>query len=250
MGTDISHGHIWEELTGELEKQQKFMEMLVRSLTGDYRSRGGEIYCARGCSGCCNLVVNCTLTEAVTIAATLDERQSSLVDAYVARLRELLAGAAELKDYLRIHRHSSGGCPLLERDGSCGVYAVRPLSCRALLATMESRWCSADFAELTPAEKQSFVEGLDREVVAFPMHYLAASQGAGIGLEQQVSRRLGETFGFSAYGNMPVMVHLVMRHDLARVAIAGRRAVLDLLAGVGLDNPLLLQLEEALRRDR
>jgi Fe-S-cluster containining protein len=244
MGTDIGHGRIWEELTGELEKQQTFMEMLTRSLAGDYRAKGGEIYCARGCSGCCTLVVNCTLTEAVTVAATLDERQFSRIDAYVVRLRELLAGVVELKEYLHLHRRSSGGCPLLEGDGSCGVYGARPLSCRALLATMESRWCGADFAELTQAEKQVFVESLDREAVAFPMHYLAASRDAGTGLEHQASRRMGEVLGFSIYGNMPVLVHLVKHHDLARVALAGRSAVAALLAEKGLDNPLLLQLTE------
>lgn len=244
MNIDHGHDRDWEKLAAELEKQQQFMEMLTRSLSGDYRSRGGEIYCARGCSGCCNLVVNCTLTEAVKVAAVLDVGQLSRVDAYVTRLQGLLAGVVELKDYLRIHRRSSGGCPLLDREGSCGVYAVRPLSCRALLSTMDSRWCGVDFSELTQAEKQAFVAGLDRESVAFPMHYLAASRDAGAGLEQQASRRMGELLGFSIYGNMPVLLHLITRHELARVALAGRSAVTGLLAATGLDNPLLLHIEE------
>ncbi len=235
--------HLWEKLTAELASQQQFMEMLTRSLASDYRSRGGDIFCARGCSGCCTLVVNCTLTEAVAIAATLDEGQSSGVDDYVARLRELLADAGDLKGYLRMHRHSSGGCPLLQGDGACGIYAVRPLSCRALLSTRESRWCSADFAALAPDEKRAFVESLDREVVSFPMHYLAASRDAATGLENRLSSRMAEAFGFPVYGNMPVLVHLVKRYDLARVVSAGRGAVAELLGRVGLDNPLLLQLD-------
>lgn len=237
------HDRIWRELNGELEKRQQFMEMLSRSLTADYLSRGGTIYCARGCSGCCNLVVNCTLTEAVTVASGLDVGQSARVDDYVERLRGLLAGVGDLKEYLRIHRRSSGGCPLLEGDGACGIYESRPLSCRALLSTMESRWCSVDFASLSPEEKRVFVEGLDREAAAFPIHYLAASRDAGAGLENRLSVCMAETFGFSIYGNMPVLVHLVKRHDLALVVSAGRGAVEELLAAVGLDNPLLLQLE-------
>lgn len=240
---DIHHGRDWDRLTSELEQQQHFMEMLTRSLSGDYRSRGGEIYCSRGCNGCCNLVVNCTLTEAVKVAATLDERQFVRVGDYVNRLKELLTGVSELKEYLRLHRRSSGGCPLLEQDGSCGVYAVRPLSCRALLSTMDSRWCGVDFSELTEAEKQAFVERLDRGSVAFPMHYLASSRDAGVGMEQQAFRRMGELLGFSLYGNMPVLVHLVKHHDLAQVAIFGRSTVADLLVSTGLDNPLLLQVE-------
>lgn len=239
----IQSTHLWEKLTNELATQQQFMEMFTRSLTADYRSRGGGIFCARGCSGCCTLVVNCTLTEAVTIAIALDEERSARVDSYVARLRELLASAGDLKEYLRLHRRETGGCPLLERDGSCGIYSARPLSCRALLATRESRWCSADFAMLSPEDKRAFMESLDRDAVAFPMHYLAASKDAGTGLENRLAIRLAETFGFSVYGNMPVLVHLVKRHDLARVVPAGRGAVADLLVRVGLDNPLLLQLE-------
>jgi len=241
--TSTPTAHLWEKLTGELEMQQQFMEMLSRSLTTDYRSRGGDIFCARGCSGCCTLVVNCTLTEAILVAAGLDEGRSARVDAYVARLQRLLDGAGDLKSYLRIHRLSSGGCPLLEEDGSCGIYPSRPLSCRALLSTRESRWCSADFASLSPVEKEAFVESLDREAVAFPMHYLAASRDAGAGLENRLFIRMAETFGFPVYGNMPVLVHLVKRYDLARVVAAGRGAMEELLARVGLDNPLLLQLE-------
>jgi len=187
--------------------------------------------------------VNCTLTEAVTIAAALDEGQSARVDAYVERLKRLLAGAGELKEYLRLHRRESGGCPLLAEDGTCGIYACRPLSCRALLSTRESRWCTADFASLSQAEKQAFVESLDRKVIAFPMHYLAASRDAGAELENLLSMRMAATFGFSAYGSMPVLLHLVKRHDLVRVAAQGRGAMEELLAVTGLDNPLLLQLE-------
>jgi len=233
----------WHELAVELDRQQQFMDMLCRSVIADYVSRGGTVYCARGCSGCCSLVVNCTLTEAVAIAAALDEGQSARVDVYVERFKRLLAGAGDLKEYLRLHRRESGGCPLLAEDGACGIYACRPLSCRALLSTRESRWCEADFASLSPMEKQDFVESLDRDAVAFPMHYLAASRDAGAELENLLSLRLVATFGFSVYGSMPVLLHLAKRHDLARVVTRGRGAVEDLLAATGLDNPLLLQLE-------
>jgi len=235
--------HLWERLTGELAMQMQFMEALTRSLANDYRSRGGEIFCSRGCSGCCNLVVNCTLTEAVAIAAVLDEGQAGEVDGYVERLRGVMQGVSDLKEYLSLHRRSTNGCPLLQGDGACGIYALRPLSCRALLSTRESSWCAADFAALSQEEKRAFVESLDREAVAFPMHYLAASRDAGTGLENRLTMVMAATFGFSIYGNMPLMVHLVRRHELPRVVVEGRGAVERLLASLGLDNPLLLQLE-------
>ncbi len=232
----------WEGLLAQLQAQRRFMEMLTQSLVSGYGSRG-RIYCAKGCSGCCSLVVNCTLVEAVAIAATLDEGQSALVDAYVARLRGLVTGITDLKEYLRLHRRGSGGCPLLEGDGSCGIYGERPLSCRALLSTRESRWCTVDFAALSPEEKHSFMEGLDREAVAFPSHYLASGRDAGAELENRLSMLMTLSFGFSLSGTMPLLVHLVKRHDLALVAVKGRGAVEELLARRGLDNPLLLHVE-------
>ena len=225
-------------------QQQQFLDQLTTALAAAYRAQKGQIYCGKGCSNCCSLVVNCTFFEAQLLAERLDEALLQRVDHYTERLKELLPGVTALKDYLRRHRRESGGCPLLGADGACQAYGIRPLSCRALLATRESSWCGADFAALTAAEKEAFVASLDRTVTAFPLHYLAAAQDAGREMERQSLLGMAKEFGFSLYGNMPVMIHLASRWRLAATVPAGAAAVRELLQRAGLDHPLLLQLEE------
>lgn len=231
-------------LTDDIEQQQRFLDQYTAALTADYRARGGEIYCARGCSNCCTLVVNCTAPEALLLAAGLDEALLQRVDRHLDRLRELTAGVSTLKEYLRRHRGEVGGCPLLGADGACEAYARRPFSCRALLATRESRWCGVDFALVTSAEKEAFLASLDRAVTAFPLHYLAAAQDAGRELERQTLLAMATARGFSLYGNLAVLVHLASRHGLQTAVNDGAAAVRELLCAAGLDHPLLLQLEE------
>lgn len=233
-----------QKLLTDIRQKQAFLAQLAASLVVDYRARGGQIFCGKGCSNCCSLAVNCTFAEALLLAGGLDEQLLQRIDRYTERLKGLLPGIATLRDYLRLHRRESGGCPLLGADGACRAYELRPLSCRALLATRESRWCGADFAELTAAEKEAFCNSLDRTATAFPLHYLAAAQDAGRELERQALLVMAREYGFSLYGNMPVMVHLASSHGLATAVTAGAGAVRELLRRSGLDHPHLLQLEE------
>lgn len=227
-----------------LQQQQRFMEMFTATLVREYSTQGGLIYCEKGCGSCCSLAVNCTFFEALLLAERLEEELLQLVDRYTERLTALLSSVTTLHDYLRLHRRDSGGCPLLGSDGSCRTYEFRPLSCRALLSTRESRWCGTDFAELTAAEKEAFVASLDRAVTAFPLHYLAASRNAGSELEGQALMMMISEYGFSLYGNMPVMVHLASRWKLAEKLGNGAASIRELLNRAGLNHPLLLVLEE------
>jgi Fe-S-cluster containining protein len=231
-------------LTNDISRKQQFLEQLTAALVAGYRARDGQIFCGRGCSSCCTLAVNCTLPEAQLLAEQLDEEQLERVDRYVERIKELSAGVTELKEYLRRHRRDSGGCPLLAGDGACAAYAHRPFSCRALLSTKESRWCGVDFADLTAAEKEEFFASLDRSVTAFPLHYLALARDAGRELERQALLQMAAEYGFSLYGNMGAMVHLVHSHGLTDILAAGAAGIKELLRRTGLDNPLLLQFEE------
>jgi Fe-S-cluster containining protein len=203
----MPHGESWENILASVENGQKVMDLLCASAAADYRSKNGEIFCGKGCSSCCTLAVNCTAAEALLIAQALDQEQSEKLKDYVARLKVLVGDAVDLKGYLRLHRKELGGCPFLD-GGICGVYSVRPISCRALLSTKVNRWCAADFSELPPAEKLAFIESLDRKAVAFPMHYLACTQDAAQKLEAQASMQMVKEFGFSLSGSMPVLVYL------------------------------------------
>lgn len=234
---------MWQTLIGDIRQQQAFLDMLSSSWTADYTASGGRIFCGRGCRGCCSLVVNTTLTEAVAVAGTLTQRQGEAVRSHVARLKGEMGGVGGMKEYLRMHRREMGFCPFLEEDGACGVYGVRPLSCRALLSTRESRWCEVDFAALTSLEKENFVASLDRSAVAFPMHYVASMQEAGQEMEVVASRRMAGAFGFSLYGSLPVLVHLVLDHRLAEACAEGYDAAASVISGAGVDHPFLLHME-------
>jgi len=233
---------VWHELIKEMQQQQAFIDLLARGWATEYAAAGGRIHCARGCRGCCSLAVNCTFTEAVAIAGALTGEQAERVRDHVARLRAGIDGVTELKEYLLRHRRLVGFCPFLAEDGACGIYSLRPLACRALLSTKESRWCSADFSGLSAGEKGAFLASLDRSVVAFPMHYVAAMQEAGEELEAAASRRMAERCGFSLYGSMPVLVHLAEDHGLAAACPAGYDAVARLLEATSLNHPLLLHV--------
>lgn len=230
-----------DALLAELSSRHDLMDMLARTVTADYNARGGAVQCAKGCSSCCNLVVNCTFAEALLIAESLDEQQSQSIDSYVKLLLERVPLAADLKEYLRMHRREMGGCPFLVR-GVCGIYRARPVSCRSLLATLDSKWCGVDFSELSEDEKQRFMGSLDRTVTAFPMHYLAATQEVGAEMERLTTAQMARTFGFALYGNMPVLVHLISRHGIVDALAEGRERVEALVRAALPDNRFLVEI--------
>lgn len=232
----------WKKILADVASGQRFMEQLSAAATAEYHARNGEIFCAKGCSACCTLAVSCTAVEAVPIAAGLDQEQRENLREYVARLKTTVREAADLKSYLRLHRNVLGGCPFLS-GGLCGIYSVRPLSCRALLSTKESRWCGVDFSEVAPAEKTAYMESLDRSAVAFPMHYLASSRDAGQKLEAQLALQMLHEVGFSLYGSLPVLVYLFSEHDLLDKLGKGADAALAAAVSAGLGSPFLLQVE-------
>lgn len=233
---------MWNELIDEVRGQQSCLDMLSAAWCAEYGTAGGRIFCGKGCHGCCTLAVNTTCAEAVIIAARLTDQQSEAVRLHVDCMRNHVYPGMELKEYLRMHRREIGSCPFLNKDGTCSIYAIRPLSCRSLLSTMDSHWCSEDFTSLSASVKQEFVESLDRQVVAFPTHYAASPQEMAQEMEARANRLMMEKFGFSLYGSLPVLVHLAREHGLAEACRKGKDDVVALITKTKLDNPLLLPL--------
>ncbi|WP_246038138.1 YkgJ family cysteine cluster protein [Geomonas terrae] len=231
-------GEMLDQLLEQVKQQQMFLEMLVRSWVDDYRADGGSIYCGKGCRNCCSLAVHTGFAEALAVARRLNEAQAEKVASYAVRLRDLVKNVSDLPQYLRLHRQM-GFCPLLDDEGACSVYPVRPLTCRALISTRESVWCGADFSTLAPEEREAFLAGLDRKVVAFPSHYVATLQESGKELEEAAAQHMRLHFGFALYGNLGVLVHLI-RKGLAEACQEGPAAAARFIAQAGFDNPLLL----------
>ncbi|QXE92765.1 YkgJ family cysteine cluster protein [Geomonas subterranea] len=231
-----------KQLLDQAKQQQMFLEMFVRSWGDDYRLGGGTIHCGKGCSNCCRLAVHTGFAEALAIARQMGAEQAREVEAYALKLREMVQGVAELPHYLRLHRDNMGFCPLLNDDGACGVYPVRPLTCRSLISTRESAWCGADFSKIAPADRDAFLAGLDRKVVSFPSHYVAALQESGKELEEAGAQLMRSLLGFALYGNLGVLVHLCHNHDLAGAALQGRDGAVSAIREAGFDHPLLVNV--------
>ncbi len=233
---------MWQGLKDKVRREHTLFDDEVRGWIGGYTRSGGNIFCGKGCRECCNLTVNCTFTEALCVAENLSESQAARAREHADLLRRHIHQATDLKTYLRLHRQQIGFCPFLEEDGSCGVYGERPFSCRSLLATKESR-CGADFSSLSGEEKRAFIESLDPAVVAFPMHYVAASQERGQELEYHAVRRMKERLGFSLYGNLPFLVFLEGHLRLSTVMLDGYEATAMALERTGLLLPYLVTFD-------
>ncbi|MBU5638746.1 YkgJ family cysteine cluster protein [Geomonas sp. Red69] len=230
------------QLLDQAKQQQMFLEMFVRSWVDDYRSGGGSVYCGKGCRNCCSLAVHTGFAEALAVARHLDEEQGKEVEKYAVTLRDLVQGVRELPQYLRLHRDEMGFCPLLNAEGGCSVYPVRPLTCRSLISTRESAWCGADFAKIAPGEREAFLAGLDRKVVSFPSHYVGVLQESGKELEEAGAQQMRTRLGFALYGNLGVLVHLCRKHDLAGAALQGSAQALRVISDAGFDHPLLVTM--------
>ena len=234
---------MWQTLKLEVQKQHARFDRETQAWLGDYAQRGGRVFCKKGCRECCNLAVSASFTEALCIAERLTDDRAGRIREHAGRLLEHARGIADLKSYLRMHREKIGFCPLLDEEGSCTAYEVRPFSCRALLSTMESRICGLDFATISQSEKLAFIAGLDISVVSFPMHYVAATQDLGQELETLAVRRMARRFGFSLYGSLPFLVFLELEHRLSKVVPEGPEATTRFLEKEGLNIPILVMLD-------
>lgn len=206
-------------------------------------STGATIYCHDRCSSCCNLAVFTTLPEAIVIAAALTARQRTALHDYMLRLRAVVEADLDLKSFLRLHRQVIGFCPFLDQ-GSCSIYQLRPLACRALLSTRPAEWCAADFTSLHPLEQQAFLSSLDPQLVAYPSHYLASSQQLAEQLEQQLLAWMLQFFDLAVSGHLPTLVWLAADPQLAGTLEQHPARLRERLAQEGLSATCLVQFQK------
>jgi len=174
------------------------------------------------------------------VAASLTEEQITLLRSRAQLIQTTAKHSGSLKEWLSFYRDQSGPCPFLDGSGACSIYPVRPLSCRSLLSTKESNWCSTDFSDLNSQEKQSFMKSLDRSAVAFPTHYAATPQEIGRELEESNLRLMETVYGFSIAGSFLWLVWLELEHSLSTLLSDGSKPVQDYLSARGLDNRFLV----------
>ncbi|RYZ92822.1 MAG: YkgJ family cysteine cluster protein [Proteobacteria bacterium] len=93
--------------------------------------------CRKGCSDCCHLMPVISDSEADLIAAFV---RSQSVEVNVDRLR-LQAEQAGREDFARLLSWEDSACVFLTKDGSCGIYKVRPSNCRKHAMAFSSAFC-------------------------------------------------------------------------------------------------------------
>ena len=223
-------------------KQHDQFDKFTQKWLTDHLALNRTIYCRESCAGCCHLAVHATYPETVAVAKSLTEPQLNRLSEYVERLKTALPELTSLKSYLKRHLQTLGPCPFLDTQGSCSVYSIRPLSCRALLSTRPAAWCTVDFSELDHWDKQAYESSLDRQVVAWPTHFVAATQNFAQELENDLLDSMLQEKGWSLSGNFAVMVWLEKNLQLSKDNVATTEQVRDILTANGLNNDLLLNL--------
>lgn len=223
-------------------QQHRQFDQFVQTWLADYLATGRTIYCREGCAGCCNMAVHATWPEAAAAAVAVSDQQARRLTVYVERLQAAKPALTDLRNYLKLHRQTLGPCPFLNDEGSCSVYDFRPLSCRALLSTRPPAWCAVDFSELSPWDKQAFESGLDRQVVAWPSHYVAATQDVARGLEETLLRSMRQQRGWAMSGNFALMAWLARDGRLNASALNSAGKIRDCLDIMQIDHQLLLNI--------
>lgn len=198
----------WVRLKQAVRDEATALDGIITAWLRERNDAGRRTFCAAGCANCCTLFVQATLVEALIVADGLTPPQLHKLEEYVLQQQQVLAGSSDFLTILRRQRQEIGPCPFLDNAGCCSIYAQRPLACRALLSTKPAEWCSVDFATLDPLEKRLYRESLEREVVAFPVHYVACTQDAAQAAEARLLAEMEAEIGAAISGNFPLLVYL------------------------------------------
>jgi Fe-S-cluster containining protein len=102
-----------------------------------------HLECAKGCNYCCGLEVAVSALEVIAIKQLLERQENrSDLERLKTRIRHRRKAVGELRgknrEKLRVM------CPLLDADGACSVYPVRPIACRSY-ASFDRAACERDW---------------------------------------------------------------------------------------------------------
>ncbi len=131
----------------ERAKRSSFTRALYDTLdeyqTAEREATATVVACSRGCSWCCHQMVcvfpgemreitNHINKLAGPIRRSLRERARPILKKWVEWFKQRLSVAEEqLRNPILLAQAWVGKpCPMLQEDGSCGIYAARPLVCR------------------------------------------------------------------------------------------------------------------------
>lgn len=99
------------------------------------------IRCGKGCSHCCSGPLEIWPQEAALLATHVREAALRIDAAKLERQ------SRHTVDSWREQPAADQSCVFLQDDGACGVYAVRPNTCRKLLVTSDPQHCEISRGE-------------------------------------------------------------------------------------------------------
>ena len=129
-------------------------------LSYNLSANGIQMSCGRGCARCCHhFVTSVHASEVLVIYEALRQREDleSLIeqcreratdfDGWRAFAEETYSekSAKDQDDLALEHYYDEGNpCPFLAHDGTCGIYEIRPTTCRMYMATSAQRYCEPE----------------------------------------------------------------------------------------------------------
>ncbi|PSK84473.1 YkgJ family cysteine cluster protein [Prolixibacter denitrificans] len=149
-----------DSLLAHLKTQYSVIDSLLEAFQHRVESSGSHIDCRRGCSWCCHQQVLVMPAEMLLIADYIrtnfdDEAKESILSRAIEKDEKVQSLTAERALQVKIP------CPLLQ-DGSCSVYAVRPMACRIYLSS-DLNSCLQEFHQ--PEKPDVYPQLFD-----FPLH--------------------------------------------------------------------------------
>ncbi|MBD3392719.1 MAG: hypothetical protein GF418_11515 [Chitinivibrionales bacterium] len=151
----------------------KVLELFERYQGLVIQHSGNEVTCGRGCTRCCfHWVEDVYSFEAETIAQYIHTNTPDRIDAIVEQCVrdteeiERLDGLVTAKLGEHADKRDAGTldpvdlllasfyqlrrpCPLLDEHGGCGVYPVRPLTCRMYVSFSDPVYCDPEYINVS-----------------------------------------------------------------------------------------------------
>jgi Fe-S-cluster containining protein len=158
---------------------RKYCELLSRVdawFAGCAGKHTSSITCGSGCSECCRALFDITLLDAFYLKSGFDTLDPAIRCAVLVEARKRLVGLQRHwpdfgEPYILNYRpeeewailmpeDDETPCPLLGKDGTCMVYAFRPMTCRLhglpLVdfsgEVLHDEWCTLNFKGRNPLE--------------------------------------------------------------------------------------------------
>lgn len=211
-----------------------------------YAERGGQVHCAAGCFGCCNMPIRVSLAEALVTAEALNPEEAARVEAHARRVIENARTAPDEETYVERHRFQVGYCPLLDpASGGCSKYGARPTRCRDTFSALPARYCQAGAWEgMTRREREAY----RREVARTPgtdgeLHFIAPLEHLSEPVWEAAAKAMRTHWGVEAWGDFWVLTTLTQNRTFMQAVIRGdARSAWRVAKAAGLAHNAVLEL--------